>query len=114
MDITDHHSIMQDLPHYREKYEAQKKVRVYFIPAIENGTNEPTFFYAMASASLHDEMMQSLNEGSIPDYAVIVESGYGEPTKEIKDKIKLHYGFDHDLHAGNDNTATSGDKAAMN
>lgn len=114
METIDHHSMMQDLPHYRERYEAQKKVRVYYIPALENESNQQTFFYALASEALHDEMMASLDKGSIPNFAVIVESGYGEPTKEIKDKIKLHYGFDHDMHAGNDNNEKSDIKSAAN
>lgn len=114
MSTIDHHSMMQDLPYYRERYEAQKKVRVYYIPAVENETNQPTFFYALASEVLHDDMVASLREGSIPHFAVIIESGYGEPTAEIKEKIKTHYGFDHDLHANNDNSKLIQDKASAN
>ena len=47
--------------------------------------------------NLHDKMMLSLNEdGNIPDFAVIVEKGYGDPTPEVKAKMKNFYGFDHD------------------
>ena len=50
-------------------------------------------------AALHDEMMRSLNDdGKIPDFAVIVESGYGDPTPDVKAKMKKDYDFDHDLH----------------
>lgn len=108
----DHHSMMQDLPHYRDKYEAQKKVNVYYIPAHDDEQNSPMFFYALASAALHDDMMHSLKKGDIPNFAVIVEKGYGEPTSEVKEKIKHHYGFDHDMHAGNDNSQTKNDSSA--
>ncbi len=114
METLDHHSMMQDLPHYREQYEAQKKINVYFIPAHDDEKDMPMFFYAIASAMLHSDMMHALSAGDIPNFAVIVEKGYGEPSQEIKDKIKLHYGFDHDLHANNDNTAFADDKAYVN
>lgn len=111
---VDHHSMMQDLPHYREKYEAQKKINVYYIPGHDSEKDMPMFFYAIASATLHDDMMVSLAAGDIPSFAVVVEKGYGEPTKEIKEKIKLHYGFDHDLLANNDNTQAPDSKTAVN
>ncbi len=103
MSNIDHHSIMQDLPHYRDRYEAAKKVNVYFVPAYDQVEKEMAFFYVLASAALHDKMVKSLESGTIPDFAVIVESGYGDPSFEVKDKIKTTYGFDHDLHANNDN-----------
>lgn len=110
----DHHSMMQDLPHYRERYEAQKKINVYFIPGHDSEKDMPMFFYAIASAALHEDMMVALSAGDIPHFAVVVEKGYGEPTREIKDKIKSHYGFDHDLLAGNDNVQAPETKAANN
>jgi superoxide dismutase len=109
---VDHHSMIHDLPHYREKYEAAKKVNVYYVPAHDEVENAPAFFYVLASAMLHDEMVASLKDGSIPDFAVVIESGYGEPTQEIKEKIKASYGFDHDLCANNDNNLMR--KAAAN
>lgn len=114
MSTLDHHSLMQDLPHYREKYEAQKKINVYYIPGHDDERNMPMFFYVIASSTLHNDMMYALAQGDIPHFAVIVESGYGQPSQEIKDKIKLHYGFDHDLHANNDNNLGMDSKTAIN
>jgi len=114
MESLDHHSMMQDLPHYRERYEAQKKTNVYFIPAHDDEKDMPMFFYAIVSATLHEDMMYALSRGDIPHFAVIVEKGYGIPTQEIKDKIKMHYGFDHDLHANNDNASPVDTKVAAN
>lgn len=96
---------MENLPHYKEKYEEAKKINVYFIPAFDENRSEKMYFYAIASATLHDKMVLSLKHGDIPHFAVIVEKGYGDPTSEIKAKIKTYYGFDHDFHANNDNVA---------
>jgi hypothetical protein len=88
--------MMEQLPHYRAKYNAAKKIHVYFIPAIDKQRNEPMYFYAIASEVLHDDMMRCLKDGGIPHFAVVVEKGYGVPAPEIKAKIKAYYGFDHD------------------
>lgn len=91
---------MEKLPHYRTKYDAAKKIHVYFIPAIDQHTKQRMYFYAITSAVLHEEMMRCLKLGDIPHFAVVVEKGDGEPTQEIKEKIKLYYGFDHDAATG--------------
>lgn len=89
-------NMMENLPHYRSKYDAAKKIHVYFIPGVDTKTSEKIYFYAIASELLHDEMMRCLKQGDIPHFAVVVDRGKGEPTAEIKQKIKLYYGFDHD------------------
>ena len=88
--------MIEKLPHYRSQYDAAKKIHVYFIPAMDNAEGKKMYFYAIASELLHNEMMQSLKDGNIPHFAVVVEKGYGAPTVEVKAKIKDYYGFDHD------------------
>jgi hypothetical protein len=95
----DETSIMENLPHYRDKYEAAKKINVYFIPAKDERDNSDVYFYAIASQSLHEQMMYSIDKGDIPFFAVVVEKGTGKPNLEVKDKIKAYYGFDHDKYA---------------
>ena len=95
----DETNIMENLPHYREKYEAAKKINVYFIPANDEQTGEEIYFYAIASVMLHEQMMYSIDKGDIPFFAVVVEKGKGKPSTEVKDKIKAYYGFDHDKYA---------------
>ena len=90
---------MVSIPPTRFEYNAAKKINVYFIPAIDTRDKKGLYFYAIASALLHDEMMRCLSHGDIPHFAVVVEKGYGEPTSEIKAKIKEYYGFDHDRAA---------------
>ncbi len=87
---------MEKLPHYRSKYDAAKKIHVYFIPAIDKQRSQKIYFYAIASELLHAQMMRCLDDGNIPDFAVVVEKGTGDPAPEVKAKIKAYYGFDHD------------------
>jgi hypothetical protein len=91
--------MMEKLPHYRAKYDAAKKIHVYYVPARDEQKGETMYFYAIASEMLHDEMMRSLKQGDIPHFAVVVQKGYGEPTSEVKERIKTYYGFDHDYYA---------------
>jgi hypothetical protein len=89
-------NMMERLPHYRVQYEAAKKIHVYYIPAQDETRREKMYFYAIASAALHEEMLRCLKLGDIPHFAAVVEKGYGEPTAEVKSKIKAYYGFDHE------------------
>lgn len=91
--------MMERHAHYRAKYDAAKKIHVYFIPAIDQNEKQKMYFYAIASEMLHDEMLRSLKVGVIPHFAVVVDKGVGEPTPETKAKIKAYYGFDHDHYA---------------
>lgn len=92
-------NMMEQLPHYRAKYDAAKKIHVYFVPAFDQQRKEKMYFYAIASELLHEEMMRCLQVGDIPHFAVVVEKGLGEPTPETKAKVKAYYGFDHDQYA---------------
>lgn len=88
---------MSDTPKpYSFSYDAAKKIHVYFIPAVDKNDNSRLYFYAIASALLHENMLRCLAAGDIPHFAVIVEKGRGEPSAEVKEKIKAYYGFDHD------------------
>lgn len=97
---------------YAQRLEEEKKIRVYYIPAYNPVKQSNEFFYAVVSSLLHEKFMEALEFGVIPDFAVVVETGDGEPTPEIKDKMKRYYGFDHDLHAANSNTAQGSAEAA--
>ena len=41
--------IMEGLPHYRAKYNAAKKIHVYFVPAHDSKRNEKMYFYSFYS-----------------------------------------------------------------
>jgi hypothetical protein len=90
-------NMMERLPHYRSKYNAAKKIHVYFIPMRDKYSGQKLYFYAITSEVLHEQMLACLRyNGAIPDYAVVVEKGEGEPPREVKAKMKAFYGFDHD------------------
>ncbi len=109
-----HPGMMENLPHYKSKYEAAKKVNVYYVPAFDSARNIPVFFYAIASAMLHEQMSDCIRKGFIPEFAVIVEKGEGVPTSAVKEKMKAYYGFDHDFHASNDNSTPPAGDAKIN
>lgn len=92
-------NMMERLPHYRAKYDAAKKIHVYYVPGFDTENKQRIYFYAIASEMLHSEMMRSLKTGEIPHFAVVVAKGTGEPTDEVKERIKAYYGFDHDAVA---------------
>lgn len=81
---------------YAKRYEEEKKVRVYYVPVANADASKRYYFYVVISALLHDKFMQAMDYGVIPDFAVVVEQGEGDPTPEVKDKMKRYYGFDHD------------------
>ena len=87
--------IDRSLPSFQARLAAEKKVNVYYIPGQDNSGNT-RFAYVVCSAFLHDQFVNCVRDGDIPDYAVIVETGTGEPDETIKEKIKAYYGFDHD------------------
>ena len=90
-------NMMERLPHYRSRYNAAKKIHVYYVTGKDRNSGRKVYFYAIASEALHDKMMECLEkQGVIPDFAAVVEKGDGEPTAEVKAKIKAYYGFDHD------------------
>ena len=99
--VSDDSDFMERLPHYRSKYDAAKKIHVYFVPGLDKQRECKIYYYAIANEMLHNEMMLSIKQGIIPHYAVVVQKGDGEPTQEVKAKIKAYYGFDHDaMEAG--------------
>ena len=102
-------NMMERLPHYRSKYNAAKKIHVYYVPTRDRETGKKNYFYAIASELLHDKMMTCLKyHGVIPHFAVVVEKGEGEPLREVKAKMKAFYGFDHDAIVNNKTNTFSG------
>ncbi len=87
---------------FRKNLEEEKKVRVYYVCS-QDSEGTPIYCYAVVSALLHDKFLAALEYGQVPDFAVVVEMGKGEPTQAVKDKMKQYYNFDHDLHVANSN-----------
>ena len=96
MAIDPTENMMEKLPHYRAKYDAAKKIHVYFVPGFDQEKKQKIYYYAIASEMLHEETLRCLKQGEIPHFAVVVQKGVGDPDNEVKAKIKAYYGFDHD------------------
>lgn len=83
--------------------DAWKQVRTYFITSFNEDEKKEMYFYAIANQSLHGQVMESLDKyGKIPDFAVIVASGYYPPSENVKAMMKACYGFDHDKYVKDD------------
>lgn len=73
----------------------EKKTNVYYIPGTD-AQGAFTYAYAVCSALLHEQMVEAVRLGTIPDFAVIVEAGTGQPSEETKARIAEYYGFTHE------------------
>ncbi len=87
--------IQRRLPSHQQRLAAEKQINVYYIPGKDRAGNV-MYVYAVCSALLHAQFVETVVMGAIPDYAVVVETGNGEPSAEVKQKILNYYGFDHD------------------
>lgn len=63
----------------------------------ESPAGAPLFAYVAVRADRLSEFMQAQESGMFypEDYGVIVESGEGEPSEEIRRKMETEYGFNH-------------------
>ncbi len=81
-------------PTHQQRLAAEKQVNVYFIPGKDKKGNAH-YAFVVCSALLHDKFVESVREGVIPEFAVVVETGDGlPPPGEIKKKMLAYYGFD--------------------
>ena len=79
---------------YKQRLAEERKVFVYYIPMLlADGARK--YFYVAASALLHDKFIEAIEVNQIPDFAVVVEKGDGEPTNEVKEKMRHYYNFEH-------------------
>lgn len=85
---------MEQHDHYRRLHDAQKMVNVYFLTC-DDASGKSLYAYVAANSILHEEFMLAVAKSVIPDFSVVVEKGYGQPTDEIKERMKAYYGFDH-------------------
>ena len=65
---------------------------------MKNAAGERHYFYVAASALLHEEFAKAMEFNQIPDFAVVVADGEGEPTDDVKAKMLEYYGFDHSVY----------------
>lgn len=83
--------------HYAKRYAEERKINIYFLQ-MKNAEGERHYFYVAASALLHEQFANAVEMNQIPDFSVVVADGEGEPTEEVRHKMKEYYGFDHAVY----------------
>lgn len=79
-----------------EKILAEKTVCVLLVRG-EAPDGTPIFAYVGVRADKLKEFMQAQERGTFypEEYGVVIESGEGEPTPEVRLRMERDYGFDH-------------------
>ena len=80
-----------------EQIIAEKTVCVLLVRG-ENPEGGKIFAYVAIRADKLEAFMEAQKQGTFypEDYGIIIESGEGEPSDEIKAKMTKEYGFNHD------------------
>lgn len=79
-----------------EQIIAEKTVCVLLVRG-ENPDGQPIFAYVAVRADKLEEFMAAQKSGLFypEEYGVIIESGEGEPSAEVREKMEREYGFNH-------------------
>lgn len=80
-----------------EKLLAEKTVCVLLVRG-EDPDGQPIYAYVAVRADKLEEFMAAQKSGIFypEEYGIIVESGSGEPTEEVRRKMETEYGFNHE------------------
>lgn len=81
-----------------EQMLAEKTVCVLLVRG-ENPEGTSIYAYVAVRADKLQDFMRAQQSGTFypEDFGVIIESGLGDPTPEIKEKMEKEYGFNHKL-----------------
>jgi len=79
-----------------EQIIAEKTVCILLVRG-ENPEGGKIYAYVAIRADKLEAFMEAQKEGTFypEDYGIIVESGEGEPSDEVKQKMTKEYGFNH-------------------
>lgn len=80
-----------------EKILAEKTVCVLLVRG-EDPDGAPIYAYVGVRADKLKEFMEAQNSGLFypEEHGVIIESGHGEPSGDVRTKMELDYGFNHE------------------
>ena len=80
-----------------EQIIAEKTVCILLVRG-ENPDGGTIYAYVAIRADRLEAFMEAQKQGTFypEDYGIIVESGEGEPSDEVKEKMTKEYGFNHD------------------
>jgi hypothetical protein len=81
-----------------EQVIAEKTVCILLVRG-ENPDGKPIFAYVAVRADKLEPFMEAQKNGMFypEDFGVIVESGEGEPSADVRKKMETEYGFNHQL-----------------
>lgn len=81
-----------------EQIIAEKTVFVLLVRG-ESPEKSPIYAYVAVRADKLEEFMEAQKTGMFypEDFGVIIESGEGEPTDAVREKMEKEYGFNHQL-----------------
>lgn len=81
-----------------EKIIAEKTVCVLLVRG-ESPEGEGIYAYVAVRADRLEEFMEAQNSGMFypEDFGVVIESGEGEPTDDVKERMERDYGFNHQM-----------------
>jgi hypothetical protein len=79
-----------------EQIIAEKTVCVLLVRG-ENPDGQPIYAYVAVRADKLEEFMAAQKSGLFypEDFGIIVESGEGEPSDEVRERMEREYGFNH-------------------
>lgn len=93
-----------------EQIIAEKTVCVLLVRG-ENPDGKKIYAYVAVRADKLESFMEAQKQGTFypEDYGIVVESGEGEPSDEVKSRMTTEYGFNHDamLNIGSSEAAHS-------
>jgi hypothetical protein len=80
-----------------EQVIAEKTVCILLVRG-ETPDNKKIFAYVAVRADKLESFMEAQKSGTFypEDYGIVIESGEGEPSAEIKKKMTEEYGFNHE------------------
>ncbi len=80
-----------------EKILAEKTVCVLLVRG-ESPDGTPIYAYVGVRADKLKEFMEAQQQGTFypEEYGVVIESGEGEPTAEVRTRMEREYGFNHE------------------
>lgn len=79
-----------------EKLLAEKTVCVLLVRG-EDPYGQPIFAYVGIRADKMQEFMAAQSQGLFypEQHGIVIESGFGEPSEEVKSRMEREYGFNH-------------------
>lgn len=80
-----------------EQIIAEKTVCILLVRG-ETPDNKKIYAYVAIRADRLESFMEAQKQGTFypEDYGIVIESGEGEPTAEVKKKMTEEYGFNHE------------------